>query len=184
MKNKKILFVVGIALACIILIFLIIKYFTKNTEEIITEITPGEEMTEIQERQTIISLYYINIETNTLVPEARVIDVKDLLENPYKTLLENLMLESKNERLKSSIPEGTKINNAILNGDTVELDLSKEFVENLEKNEDKINLSIYSIVNTLTELNEVNYVKISIDGNSNYTFEGTDISLSNSFTRQ
>ena len=128
MKNKKILFVVGIALACIILIFLIIKYFTKNTEEIITEITPGEEMTEIQERQTIISLYYINIETNTLVPEARVIDVKDLLENPYKTLLENLMLESKNERLKSSIPEGTKINSINYEKGIIEIDLSEEFL--------------------------------------------------------
>ncbi len=184
MKNKKIFLICGIAIACIIFIFLVIKYFTKNAEEIITEITPGEEMTEAQERQTIISLYYINTETNTLVPEARVIDVKDLLENPYKTLIENLMVESKNERLKSSIPEGTKVNNAALNGDIVELDLSKEFVENQEKNETKINLSIYSIVNTLTELNEVNYVRISIDGNSNYTFEGTDITLNNNFKRQ
>ena len=184
MKNKKILFCVGIAIVCIFLVFLIIKFFAKDTEEIITEITPGEEMTDTQERQTIISLYYINIETNTLVPEAKVIDAKELLENPYKTLVEKLMVESKNEKLKSSIPEGTKVNNADLNGDTVELNLSKEFVENQEQNSDKINLSIYSIVNTLTELNEVNYVKIMIDGNSNYTFEGTDISLSNSFTRQ
>ena len=184
MKNKKNLLIIGIIIIFVILIFLIIKFFAKNAEETITEITPGEEMTDTQERQTIISLYYINIETNTLVPEARVIDAKDLLENPYKTLVEELMVKSKNEKLKSSIPEGTKVNGAVLKEDTVELDLSKEFAENQEKNVEKINLSISAIVNTLTELNEVNHVKILIDGNSDYTFEGTDISLSNSFKRQ
>ena len=62
MKNKKNLLIIGIIIIFVILIFLIIKFFAKNTEETITEITPGEEMTDTQERQTIISLYYINIE--------------------------------------------------------------------------------------------------------------------------
>lgn len=61
-------------------------------------------MTEEQERQTMIALYYTNIETNTLTPEARVIDAKSLLENPYKTLVTYLIDTPKNEKLKSSIP--------------------------------------------------------------------------------
>lgn len=138
-------------------------------------------MTEEQERQTMISLYYTNVETNTLMPEARVIDAKNLLENPYKTLTEYLMEVPKNEKLKSSIAEGTKINNAERKGDIVTLDLSKEFIEN--KNADEINLAIFSIANTLTELNEVNSVKILIDGEENKEIEGTDIVLNKEFVR-
>lgn len=138
-------------------------------------------MTEEQERQTMISLYYTNIETNTLMPEARVIDAKNLLENPYKTLTEYLIEAPKNEKLKSSIAEGTKINNVERKGDVVKIDLSKEFIEN--KSADEINLAIFSIANTLTELNEVNSVKILIDGEENKKIEGTDIVLNKEFAR-
>lgn len=65
-------------------------------------------MTEEQERQTMIALYYTNIETNTLTPEARVIDAKSLLENPYKTLVTYLIETPKNEKLKSSIATRNK----------------------------------------------------------------------------
>lgn len=115
------------------------------------------------------------------MPEARVIDVKNLLENPYKTLTEYLIEAPKNEKLKSSIPEGTKVNKAERKGDIVILDLSKEFIEN--KTADEINLAIYAVANTLTELNEVNYVKILIDGEENKKIEGTDIVLNKEFAR-
>lgn len=128
-----------------------------------------------------ISLYYTNIETKTLMPEARVIDAKNLLENPYKTLTEYLMEAPKNEKLKSSIPEGTKVNKAERKGEVVTLDLSKEFIEN--KTADEINLAIFAVANTLTELNEVNYVKFLIDGEENKKIEGTDIVLNKEFAR-
>lgn len=128
-----------------------------------------------------ISLYYTNIETNTLMPEAKVIDAKNLLENPYKTLTEYLMEAPKNEKLKSSIPEGTKVNKAERKGEVVTLDLSKEFIEN--KTADEINLAIFAVANTLTELNEVNYIKILIDGEENKKIDGTDIVLNKEFAR-
>lgn len=181
MKNKKIFLILICMLICVIIVALCIKLSKKKTEENATEITPGEEMTEEQERQTMIALYYTNIETNTLVPEARVIDAKSLLENPYKTLVEYLIESPRNEKLKSSIAEGTKVNGAILNGDTVILDLSREFING--QNEESANLEIYAIVNTLTELNEVNYVKILIDGEENISIEGTNISLTEGYTR-
>lgn len=128
-----------------------------------------------------ISLYYTNIETNTLMPEAKVIDAKNLLENPYKTLTEYLMEAPKNEKLKSSIPEGTKVNKAERKGEVVTLDLSKEFIEN--RTADEINLAIFAVANTLTELNEVNYIKILIDGEENKKIDGTDIVLNKEFAR-
>ncbi len=161
---------------------MIINNFKKGKEEKTTEITPMEEMTEEQERQTIISLYYTNIETNTLMPEAKGIDAKDLLEKPYETLINYLLESPKNEKLKSSIPAGTKVNKIQKQGNTLVLDLSKEFIEN--QNQESMNLAIYSIVNTLTELNEVEYVKILIDSEENVKVEGTDIVLNKNFTRE
>lgn len=182
-KGKILLILIGIIL-CVIVVITILNLEKVDDGEKLAEITPGEEMTEEQERQTIVSLYYINIDTNSLLPEARVIDVKNLLENPYDTLVRFLMETPKNEKLKSAVPNDTKINNATLIGDMVLLDLSKEFIQNHEKNNDTINLSIYSIVNTLTELNEVNSVKFLIDGQEISKIEGTEISLTEGFKRQ
>ena len=106
------------------------------------------------------------------------------MENPYKTLIELLIEGPKNESLKSSIPEGTKVNNAILKNETVEIDLSKEFVENQKGGAEEASFSIYSIVNTLTELNEVSYVKILIDGEENKEFKELNISLKDAFARK
>lgn len=181
MKNKKLLLILAFVLICALIVVVFINLPKKEETGTTTEITPSEEITEEQERQTMIALYYTNIETNTLVPEARVIDAKSLLENPYKTLTEYVIEAPRNEKLKSSIPEGTKINGASLNGNTVTLDLSKEFLNG--QNEENAILSIYSIVNTLTELNEVNSVRILIDGEENISIEGTNISLSEGFNR-
>ncbi|MCI9365517.1 MAG: GerMN domain-containing protein [Clostridia bacterium] len=182
MKRKKILFIIIIIL--VVIGVLLYMKFTKKEEVLEAEITPLEEMTEEQERQTMISLYYTNIETNTLMPEARVIDVKELVENPYKVLVELLIEKPKNEKFESSIPEGTKVNNAVLKNNVVEIDLSKEFIENQKGDVEKASLSIYSIVNTLTELNEVNAVKILVDGDSNKKFNNIELSLKDVFIRK
>lgn len=186
MKRKTILLILVFIILCAVVWLVYVNLFDgeAQTNEMAnsTEITPGEEMTEEQERQTMISLYYTNTENNTLMPEAKVIDAKELLENPYKTLLEYLTSAPNNEKLKSSIPEGTKVNGAMLNGNTVTIDLSKEFASN--QNDEQINLAIYSVVNTLTELNEVEMVKILIDGEADVKVEGTDVTLNESFTRK
>ena len=179
---KKIL----ISLIIIILILIsIVLIFTKvkNKKVVTNEIIPLEEMTEEEERQTIISLYYTNIETNSLMPEARRIDVKELVENPYKTLIELIIEKPKNEKLKSSIPEGTKVNKVNLKNGIAEVDLSKEFIENQNGNVDEAYNSIYAIVNTLTELNEINSIKILIDGKENEKFKNIDLDLEKTFSR-
>ena len=61
-----------------------------------------------------------------------------------------------NAELSKTIPEGTKINKIELKGDTLYIDLSKEFIENHEGGEEKENATIYSIVNTMTNLTEIN----------------------------
>lgn len=183
MNKKKVYLGVFVLILLIAVGVLLSNLTVENTGEQTAEITPGEEMTEEQERQTIVSLYYTNTETNTLMPEAKVIDAKELLENPYTALVNYLIKPAKGEKLKSSIPENTSVISGSLEGDIVTINLSKEFIEGNNGNSEAITLSIYSIVNTLTELNEVNAVKFLIDGEENKAIDGTDIKLDKPFAR-
>ena len=93
MKNKKIV-LIFIVLLCFVLIggFFAIKYFKdKQESDKIQEYTPQEEITEEQYRQTIVSLYFENTETKELMPEARMMDIKELIDNPYEKLINLLM---------------------------------------------------------------------------------------------
>lgn len=179
--NKKII-------VLIIIIFIILSigvwyffFYSKNTESQLNEIIPEEEISEEQMRQTIVSLYFYNDVEKSLASEGRLIDAKDLLKEPYKKLMELLIEGPQNTNLKKTIPEGTKINKAELKGETLYLDLSKEFIENHEGGEEKESITIYSIVNTMTRLTEVNAVKILIDGEENKAFKDNKIKFDDSF---
>ena len=181
MNKKKILLMLIFIIIVAVIGVLVYKKQEDKKEEV-SEITPLEEMTEEQERETMISLYFANSETSTLAPEARKIDAKELIKDPYKMLVQFLIDGPKNEKLAKAIPDGTRINNAVLKNGVVELDLSKEFIENQKGETKQIELCIYSIVNTLTELNEVNFVKILIDGEENKKIG--EIELNQNFARQ
>lgn len=179
--KKKLIIIVS---AVIIILVGIMTYFYLTKEKTVSvEYQPEEEITNEQMRQTIVSLYYKNKDTKELMPEGRVIDSKELLENPYKKLVELLIEAPKNDKLESAIPEGTKVNNAKIEGDIVYLDLSKEFIENHAGGQGEESLTIYSIVNTLTELTEVNSIKILIDGKEDESFKDGKINFSEPFLK-
>ena len=97
----------------------------------------------------------------------------------------NLLLEGpKNEKFEKTIPEGTKINKIELKSNILYLDLSKEFIENHKGGVEAESSSIYSIVNTLTQLNEVEAIKIQIDGKDDVAFKDNAISLKDPFVKQ
>ena len=181
--NKKIFLTIVVILILGIIgvgIYLFLQNTSENNE---TEIQPQEEITEEQMRQTIVTLYYLNKETKELMPEGRMVDAKTLLTDPYTTLLELLMEAPKNEKLQSVIPEGTRILKTELKGDMVYVDLSKEFIDNHTGGLEAETTTIYSIVNTLTELNEVNSVKILINGKENQSFKDEKVSLKDALVR-
>lgn len=179
--KKKLIIIVS---AVIIILVGIMTYFYLTKEKTVSvEYQPEEEITNEQMRQTIVSLYYKNKDMKELMPEGRVIDSKELLENPYKKLVELLIEAPKNDKLESAIPEGTKVNNAKIEGDIVYLDLSKEFIENHAGGQEEESLTIYSIVNTLTELTEVNSIKILIDGKEDESFKDGKINFSEPFLK-
>lgn len=62
------------------------------------------------------------------------------------------------EGLTNAIPRETKVNGVVLNQGILVVDLSKEFLNSNGTD------SIYEIVNTLSQFNEVEGVKFKIDG--------------------
>ena len=178
--NKK------ICVFIIILILILIGigawyYLNKKDTKYENEIIPEEEISDSQMRQTIVSLYFYNSTTKSLTSEGRLIDAKELVKEPYKKLMELLIQGPQNEALSKTIPEGTKINNVELKEDILYLDLSKEFIENHVGGEDNESITIYSIVNTMTRLTEVNGVKILIDGEENKAFKDSKIKFDDPF---
>lgn len=153
---------------------------SKNNNEI-QDIVPEEEISDEQMRQTIVSLYFYNNETKELISEGRLIDAKDLLENPYQKLMELLIIGPENQSLSKTIPDGTKINKVELKGDILYVDLSNEFIENHPGGEEQECASVYSIVDTMTNLTEVNAVKILIDGKENMAFKDNLIKFDDPF---
>lgn len=186
MKNKKVLIIgiilIGILGGCCYYIYS--KAEQKKEENQITEYTPAEEITQEQLRQTIVSLYFNNKDTNTLVPEARSVDVKELTKDPYTTLLNLLIQGPKNERLENVIPEGTKVNKVELQNNTIYVDFSIEFIENHKGGAEEESKTVYAIVNTLTQLNEINAVKINIDSKEDQCFKDNQVTFNNAFVRK
>lgn len=187
MKNKKLLYCI-IVLAIILLIIGVMFFLNRDksnssTSNQITEYTPAQEFSDDEIRKTIISLYFKNIETNSLIAEAKCIDVKELYQDPYTYLINMLIAGPESEKLESAIPEGTKVNSCTLKGNTVYVDLSKEFIDNAPSGITEESIVVYSIVNTLTELNEVTGVKFLINGEENKGFNDNKISFKDIFTK-
>lgn len=180
--NKKIIIVVILILVLLIGGWI---FLDKNEEkEVISEYKPQEEISDEQLRQTIVSLYFQNKSTGELVPEGRLIDVKLLLNEPYTTLMQLLIEGPKNEQLEKLIPKGTVINKIELKNDILYIDLSKEFIENHQGGEELESNTIYSIVNTMTQLTEVNGVKILIEGEMDKAFEDGKIKFDDAFVKK
>ena len=178
---KKIIILIIIVIICIVVG--VILFLNNKSKEEIQEYQPQEEISEEQERQTMVSLYFVNKTTKTLEPEARLIDVKELINNPYTTLI-NLLIEGpKNENHEKTIPDGTTLLNSSLEGDVLKLDFSQEFINNHVGSMEEEKTTINSIVNTLTELTEVNSIKILINGEENKSFIDAEIDFTQNFTR-
>lgn len=172
MKSKKILMYIGIILGLIFVVVLgWLVSVNKNAEKNeVQEIIPEEEISGRQLRQTIITLYFMNKETEKLEPEARQIDAKLLLEKPYEVLLNMLIEGPKNEQLIGIIPKDTKINNIEIKDGIVYIDFTDIFIKEQNLGETQENLIINSILKTLVELREVNGIKILINGEENLYF--------------
>lgn len=162
---KKWLVVIVVILGVMICSVLI---FNANVE---VEYVPEREMEDIDLRKTMVTLYFQNSENKELQKESRLIDSKVLLNSPYDELIKMLIEGPVSSFLHKTLPEGTKLLGTELKGDCLYINFSKEFVDNCLGNEKGRENAIYSIVNTVCELNEVNCVKFLIEGEEGTKFE-------------
>lgn len=183
MKIKRLIIILMLLIMVGVVISICVRNKDENVAELVEEITPEEEISEEQERKTMITLYFEDKETGELSKEARCIDAKILASNPYEELMKMLIEGPEIQNLQSVIPEGTKINGIDIKGDTVYIDLSKEFIDNHKGGIENESKTIYSIVNTLTELNEVSFGRILIDGQENLEFKDGCMNFKENFER-
>lgn len=171
MKGDKLIFIfLLLVLVIAVAGFFGIKFLKeKQVNSELEEYIPEEEITDEQMRKTMVNLYFYNNETGELETEARLVDAVELIENPYLKLIQMLIDGPKSDKLKALIPENTEVIKTEFDSGYVTVDMSIEFL-NYTEDKDLKSKMINSIVNTLTELTEVDGVKFLINGQENDEF--------------
>lgn len=165
----------------VIAIILIVGTIIVLNIDIETEYVPETEVSQTALRKTIITLYFRNKENGEIDKETKLIDSKLLLRDPYQELLNILISGPENQNLEKLIPEGTKILETVFENGCVTINFSKEFIENSIDEVKKVQ-AIYTIFETLTELTEVNDIKILIEGEEKEDINNVILNMKNSNT--
>lgn len=183
MKNKKISMYITIIIIILIVLGLgYLVYININGEEEnnqIKEFIPAEEITDEQLRKTNIELYYINKENNDLEKTIKQIDAKELIENPAKRILEELLKEINSENNVNIIPEGTKINNVYIEKGVLYIDFSEDFIEIEDTEREKLIVEV--LKKTMSQLMEIKSIKILINNEENCKFKAGEIDFKEEF---
>ncbi|MDD3819288.1 MAG: GerMN domain-containing protein, partial [Actinomycetota bacterium] len=96
----------------------------------------------------------------------------------YKRVLEELIKGPESSELYPTLPSNVKVNSVKLSDGTAIVDFSKEIITNFEEiphSSTTEMLAIFSIVNTLTEFEEIDKVKITIEGKESGQIDGLNI---------
>jgi len=129
---------------------------------------PTEEMVEV-------TLYFSDSQAMYLVPEKRKIPQTSSL---ARQAVIELIKGPENSDLYSTIPEGTQINEIYIADDIAYIDLSEEIFKNHPGGSSGELMTVYSIVNTLTEIPPIKGVQILVGGNERESLIGhIDISM-------
>lgn len=118
-----------------------------------------------------VKLYFTNADATGLEAEEREIQVNPN-EPVEKYVLEQLIAGPQKEGLISTIPAETKIRDIKTVDGICYIDLSSEFVTKHSGGSTGEILTIYSIVNTLTELNNIKKVQFLVEGEKLEEYKG------------
>lgn len=153
----------------------------KNNDELfpVSYVVMGEEEAKKLNENMPVYLYFANEDNTKLVKEIRYVpltEAKKSVNNLASIIVDELIKgPSADSGLKRTIPVGTK-QKAKVKIDTetriATVDLSKEFVENHPGGKAEERMTIYSIVNSLTELKEIEKVQFLIEGKTCKEFKG------------
>ena len=119
----------------------------------------------------ILTLYFANAEGTDLVAEERVVEV-NANQTREKTVLEQLIAGPEEKGSVATIPVGTKIKDVTTTDDgTCYVNLSEEFVLKHPGGEREELLTIYSIVNSLCKLDQIDRVQFLVEGKKLDTYK-------------
>jgi len=114
-----------------------------------------------------ITLYFASMEDNQVYLAKETREVEDTGDNIYKTVIEELIMGPASESLYPTLPPDTVVNSVKLSEGLAIVDFNLRIITNFEDiphSSTTETLAIYSIVNTLTEFEEIEMVKITIEG--------------------
>ena len=167
-NRKKIIAIITLILIILLALFIYNNISIENNVDEYQDYTPEEEISEEQMRQTKVILFFENSETGEIESEVKIVDINLLINEPYKQIMNWLINGPQSSNLKRLIPEGTAIHDIKVDKSCAIINLSNEFL-NYGTEENKLKI-INSIVNTLTNLKEINFVKFLINGEENEKF--------------
>lgn len=130
----------------------------------------------------VLSLYFANSDGTKLICQQRGMEVKQSQSVEYQ-IVEQLIKgpdNSNGTKLTATVPSGTKINDIKTEEGICYVNLSRDFMKKQSNLSETI--VIYSIVNSLTELDTVNKVQFLIEGEKMNEYNG-DMDFSKPFGR-
>ena len=186
-NNLKIIFSLLIIVVLVIVGYLIFNKFIvpvweRYTEKpVITKEVPykEEEIKEVEplpiEEMVEVNLYFSDSQAMYLIPEKRKISQ---IPSIVRQAVNELIKGPENSDFYRTIPEGTQVNEVYIADDIVYIDLSEEIFKNHPGGSSGELMTVYSIVNTLTEIPPIKGVQILVEGNEMESLVGhIDISM-------
>lgn len=186
-NNQKIIFTLLIIVVLVIAGYLIFNKFIVPVWErykekpVVTKEIPyeEEERKEVQlvptEEMVEVNLYFSDSQAMYLVAEKRKIPQAPSL---ARQAVVELIKGPESSELYPTIPGGTQVNEVYIFDDIAYIDLSKEIFENHPGGSSGELMTVYSIVNTLTEIPTIKGVQILVEGNEMKSLVGhIDISM-------
>ncbi len=186
-NNSKIIFTLLILAVIVIFSYTIFNKFIVPVWErykgkpIVTKEVPykEEEIKEVQpvptEKMVEVNLYFSDSQAMYLVPEKRKISQSPSL---ARQAVNELIKGPENSELYPTIPEGTRINEVYIVDNIAYIDLSEEIFKSHTGGSSGELMTVYSIVNTLTEIPPIIGVQILVKGNEMKSLVGhIDISM-------
>jgi len=186
-NNLKTIFSLLVIVVLVIFGYLIFNKFVVPVWErykekpIVTKEVPykEEEIKEVQpvpiEEMVEVNLYFSDSQAMYLVPEKR--KISQIPSLARQAVIE-LIKGPENSDLYPTIPEGTQVNEVYIADDIAYIDLSEEIFINHPGGSSGELMTVYSMVNTLTEIPTIEGVQILVEGNEMKSLVGhIDISM-------
>ena len=158
---------------CIAIFLIVIFRQGMNTSDNAKSIPPVP-----KEITSTFKLYFVN--KDKLAEEDRLVSTKDMLFE--KAIVEELIKGPRNKTFRTTIPPNTKLISIETIDKICYVNFSKEYIENKKWQELEECLIIWSLVNSLTQLDSVQKVQILVEGGK-IDFKVDNVSLNQPFSR-